>query len=177
MKNEVIWHYRAFIEGQIDKHFEQIQKITDNVADVAKEVSQRFDSVTKGFIDTLMATIGVIVLTLVASLIKKDTQGEIFKIGMWVYASYLFFFHILYRMSSILHSYYYLNLGTNERLELYKAKLGGKKITELSTPLKRRRKQFLYWFWTTIFIYVLIIVTLFIIGEYLPVYIENLNST
>jgi hypothetical protein len=124
--DEARWHHRVFLDGQIDRHFEQVQKAVDYVAEVAKEVSQALDSVTKTLTDALLATIGVIVLTLLASLIKNETQGIIFKIGMQAYAIYLLLFQGFYRMGSIGHSYVLLRRETDERLATYARRLGGR---------------------------------------------------
>jgi hypothetical protein len=175
LKSEVIWHYRVFIEGQIDKHFEQIQKIEYDLADVAKEVSKKIDSVTKGFIDTFLATIGVIVLTVVASLIKQETNGFLFRFGMWIYAAYLLIFHVIYRMASIKGSFSHLETITNLRLKNYDSKVSKHKMQTLLKPLKDQKKQFKFWFFLTVAIYFLVIFVLAALGQFLPRFLETLN--
>jgi len=163
------------LDGQIDKHFEQVQKAVDYVAEVAKEVSQALDSVAKTLTDALLATIGVIVLTLLASLVKNETQGIIFKIGMQAYAIYLLLFQGFYRMGSIGHSYVLLRRETDERLATYARRLGKEKVDGLAAPLKRRKEQFLLWFWLTTVVYVVIIVLIWCLGDRLPPYLTQLG--
>ncbi len=159
------WHYKVFIEGKINKHFEQVQKVTDYVVDVAKEVAQNLDSITKGFTDTLLASIGIIVLTMLASLIKKETQGDLFKVAMWAYAGYLCIFQLFYRLGSIAHSYYLLKKGTKERLDEYSSALGRKKVEDLTSPLERRKRQFWIWFVLTIVAYIAVIILILILAD------------
>jgi len=173
--DEARWHHRVFLDGQIDKHFEQVQKAVDYVAEVAKEVSQALDSVAKTLTDALLATIGVIVLTLLASLVKNETQGIIFKIGMQAYAIYLLLFQGFYRMGSIGHSYVLLRRETDERLATYARRLGKEKVDGLAAPLKRRKEQFLLWFWLTTVVYVVIIVLIWCLGDRLPPYLTQLG--
>ena len=59
------------------------------------------DTVTKGFTDTLLATVGFIVLAILAALVEQKSQGFIFTVGVVVYAVYLIIFQIGYRMGSI----------------------------------------------------------------------------
>jgi hypothetical protein len=172
---EARWHHRVFLDGQIDKHFEQVQKAVGYVTEVAKEVSQALDSVTKTLTDALLATIGVIVLTLLASLVKNETQGIIFKIGMRAYAIYLLLFQGFYRMGSIGHSYFLLRRETDERLATYARRLGKERTDAVAFPLTRRKDQFLFWFWLTIIVYLAIIVLIWGLGDSLPPYLTQLG--
>jgi hypothetical protein len=172
---EARWHHRVFLDGQIDQHFEQVQKVIGYVAEVAKEVSQALESVTKTLTDALLATVGVIVLTLLASLIKNETQGIIFKMGMRAYAIYLLLFQGFYRMGSIGHSYVLLRRETDERLATYARRLGKERVEALASPLARRKGQFLVWFWLTIVVYVVIITLIWTLGDSLPRYLTQLG--
>lgn len=172
---EARWHHRVFLDGQIDQHFEQVQKAVGYVTEVAKEVSQALESVTKTLTDALLATVGVIVLTLLASLVKNETQGIIFKIGMRAYAIYLLVFQVSYRMGSIGHSYVLLRRETDERLATYARRLGKERVDALASPLTRRKGQFLSWFWLTIVVYLVIIVLIWTLGDSLPRYLIQLG--
>ena len=165
---QACWHYKVFIDGKIDKHFEQVQKVTDYVTCAAQEVGRTLDSVTKGLTDTLLASIGIIVLTILAALVKKETRGDIFKIAMWAYASYLCIFQLLYRLGSILHGYLLLKEGTEERLYEYSTALTRKKVEGLTFPLERRKRQFWIWFIVTVFAYLIVILLILILANKSP---------
>jgi hypothetical protein len=158
------WHYQKFLDGKITKHFEQVQKVVEYVADVNKKISEAIDSVTKSLSDTLMATVGALVLTVLAALVKKDTSFEIFRISMRIYAAYLVFYAI-YRMASILHSYLLLSGSANVQLGAYEAVLGSDKIETLKPPLKSRRRQFHIWFWLTCALYLALAGLIFWLGD------------
>lgn len=149
---QATWHYQVFVDGKITKHFEQIQKVVGYVADMNKRISETVDSVTKGLTDALLATVGVLVLTVLAALVKKETSVEIFRINMQIYAAYLGFY-AAYRMVSIFHSYRLLIKDASMQLVEYRTALGEKKIDDLSRPLTRRRRQFHIWFWITVGLY------------------------
>jgi len=174
--DEARWHYRIFLDGQIDGHFEQVQMATNYVAEMSREVSKSIESVTKGLTDALLATIGVIVLTLLASLTKSEMQGDIFRYGMMAYAAYLFLFQVLYRMISICHSFELLKKETDERLEAYALKLGKKKVDALSSPFARRKTQFWIWFSVTVIIYISVIFLIIYIGRVLPEYLTQFGT-
>jgi len=169
---ETRWHYRIFIEKEVDKHFDQVQKMTDYMANVAKDVSQTIESLVKGFTDTLLASVGVIVLSVIASLIKKDAKTSIFQAAMWGYAAYLFLFHGLYRLGSIIHNYYLLNKGSDERMNVYIRQLGREKVEKCKANLNSRKKQFKTWLWITIIITVLLIALIIILGIEIPKYLK-----
>lgn len=173
--NESRWHHRVFLNGEINKHFGQIETVTNYVYGVTNEVSKAIDSVTKSFVDTLLATVGVIVLTLLASLVKNETQGVIFRIGMQSYAVYLLLFQGFYRLGSICHSYVLLQQETGRRIDTYTRKLGRKKIETLISPLSRRKEQFQIWFWVTVALYVMVIIAVFILSYELPQYLQQIG--
>jgi hypothetical protein len=162
------WHYRIFIDGQIDKHFDQIEQLSEYVSGVASDVSTSIDSVTKGFTDAFLAAVGVVVVTFLAALIKNEAQSSIFLITMRVYAGYLLVFQLFYRMGSILHSYILLGIETGDRIEEYTARLGRKRVDPLVAPLNGRKRQFNLWFWLTALFYVAIAIVLWFLAESLP---------
>jgi len=149
---DAVWQYQVFVDGKITKHFEELQKVIGYIADVNKKISEAVDSITKSLTDALLATVGVVVLTVLAALVKKDTSIEIFKISMQVYSVYLLFYAI-YRMGSIGDSYRLLSKDASTQLAEYQAALRVEEITDLSLPLKRRRRQFHIWFWLTVALY------------------------
>jgi hypothetical protein len=128
---ETRWHYRVYLDGKITKHFEKVQSVNSYIADVTREISQTLDSVTKGLVDALLASVGVVILTLLASLVENKTQGVIFRVGMWTYAIYLLLFQVLYRMGNLYHSYSLIVSESQEQLSPFKVALGEKKIGEL----------------------------------------------
>lgn len=164
---DTVWQYKVFVDGKITKHFEELQRVIGYVADVNKKISEAIDSITKGLTDALLATVGVLVLTVLAALVKKDTSIEIFKISMAIYSVYLVFYTI-YRMLSIGHSYNLLSNEARTQLDEYEVALGAEAVTDISLPLKRRRNQFHIWFWVTIALYVLLAASIWWAGKYGP---------
>lgn len=152
---DTVWQYKVFLDGQITKHFEELQKVIGYVADVNKKISEAIDSITKGLTDTLLATVGVLVLTVLAALVKKETSIEIFKISMGIYSAYLVFYAV-YRMVSTGHSYWLLSQEARAQLDKYESALGVEEIADTSLPLKRRRIQFHVWFWLTSVLYLVL---------------------
>jgi hypothetical protein len=170
---EARWHYRVFLDGEVNRHFEQIQQVNNYINGVTQEVSKTIDVVTKSVTDTLLATVAVIVLTLLASLVKSEIQSLIFRISMRAYAVYLLLFQGLYRMGSILHSYRLLTRETDEQFDYYSQILVTSKIRKLLAPLDRRKNQFVIWFVVSLLIYAGIIVLIWILADQLPAYLQN----
>jgi hypothetical protein len=169
---EAQWHYLIFTDGKINKHFEEVKKLNDYIAEVAKKVSESIDSITKGVTDALLATVGVLVVTVLAALVKNEATGSIFMISMSIYAVYLLFY-AGYRMSSIGHNYWLLKLDASEQIETYNITLRKEKVDELKKPFTRRRAQFVKWFWITVVIYILLALGVWMAGNYAPQYLIN----
>jgi hypothetical protein len=149
---DAIWQHQVFIDGKITKHFDELQKVIGYVGDINKKISEAIDSVTKSLTDALLATIGVLVLTVLAALVKKDTSIEIFSLSTEIYAWYVFIYAAL-RMGSIGHSYRLLSREASVQVGEYQSALQIDRITDLSSSLKKRRHQFHFWFWLTVVLY------------------------
>jgi len=171
------WNYRVYLDGQINKHFEEVQSASSYIAEVTKEIAQSLDSLTKGFVDTLLASVGVVILTLLASLVENKTQGVLFKVGMWAYASYLLIFQVIYRMCYLYRSYSLTVNESEQQLVPFKVALGEKKIEKLTRSLEMRKLDFRRMYWITIGLYTLVIVAILFLGGYLPSAIGQLGVT
>jgi hypothetical protein len=151
-------NYRIYTDSRIDKHFDATRSLSDYISGIARDVSGTVESVTKGLSESLFATIGFIVVTVIAALIKGETQGIVFGIGMKAYAVYVLLFQLCYRMGSIYISYSLLQKECDRRISGYASRLYLSKVelTEIETPLNIRRIQFIIWFWVTASIYLAI---------------------
>ncbi|MDY7079061.1 MAG: hypothetical protein SXV54_19270 [Chloroflexota bacterium] len=173
---ETRWQYRVYLDGKINKHFEQLQSVSSYITEIAREISQKLDSMTKGFVDTLLASVGVVILTLLASLVENKTEGVIFRVGMWTYAVYLLLFQVFYRMGHLFYSYSLVVEESDQRILPFRVALGGKKVTELTTILEKCKKQFKRMYWITIALYILVILVISASGSLLPSVISQLGG-
>lgn len=171
---DACWHYRVFVDEKVDKHFEDIQKLSNYVAETAKKISENIDLVTKSVTDALLATIGVLVVTVLAALVKNDASTSIFMISLRVYAVYLAFY-ALYRMGSLWHGYVLTKKDADEYVDTYKLKLEMGKLSKLTKPVERRKRQFQIWYWGTVVIYGALAVSLWFAGEWAPQYLKDHN--
>lgn len=169
---EARFHYRVFVDEKVDKHFEDIQKLSNYVAETAKKISENIDLVTKSVTDALLATIGVLVVTVLAALVKNDASTSIFMISLRVYAAYLVFY-ALYRMGSLWHSYVLTTKDAKEYVITYELKLGKEKVAEITKPVERRKYQFQIWYWVTVVLYVGVAIALWMAGERVPQYLKD----
>lgn len=169
---EVEWNYKLFVDGKISKHFEEVQKFSNSVTDTSKKVAESIDSVNKGVTDTLLATIGILVITVLAALVKSDASVQIFSISFTAYAIYLLFF-AAYRMGSIFHSYRLLSIEANEQKTSYTNTIGTEKVNNLTKPITRRRTQFHIWFWVTLIVYLALAVGIWQAATQLPTFLIN----
>lgn len=171
---EAKWHHRIFMDAQIESHFEQIKELNHYIAEVTKEISSTFDSMTKSLTDSLLATIAVVIIALLTSLAKNDVNYIIFKSILQIYAIYLILFQVFYRMGSIWHSYYLLRKETEDKLVSYIPLFGNKRIDALSASLMKRRNQFVIWFLLTSIAYIGAVVFIWILANELPKYLPDM---
>lgn len=110
---------------------------------------------TSGLVNTLLATLGLVLVTILGSVFKQDDPPiNLIEIGLTVYALYIFALPGLYRMSNTLHSYILLMGELSDRKDEFIARLGFEKVTEKMSSIKLRKRQFWIWFVVTSLLYV-----------------------
>ena len=170
------WHHRVFLDGKITEHFEQVESVKGLITHASEEIGQTLDSTTRSFVDALLATLGVVILTLLASLVKGETQGAIFRLGMWGYAVYVLVFQVCYRMRYLLENYRMGVRESEDRLAPFSVVLGNAKVDELTTGLDRRKRHFIKWYSITLGLYLLIVVAIIALGTAYPTVISQVAS-
>lgn len=149
------WHLRIFIEELIDEHFRQVRDAADYVATVVRDISERVNTLTSKLTTNLLATLGVVALSILPTLLRQGTVPEDVVTGaLCVYATYLLLIPGLYQMSGLAHSQKLLTNEVENRKERLASRLGKQKIEEIMSPLKDRKKQFWIWFVITAVLYV-----------------------
>jgi hypothetical protein len=143
--DEVRWHYAVYVKGEIDAHFEQVERLKDEVGKVATALSEAVDASTKGLAETLLAAIGVIVASLLAGLVKGELSAVVFAVGMRVYAGYVAV-QAGVRLGAMLHRHLVRRADYCERREAYVAILGRKRVEALTSSLRRHGFQFWLWY-------------------------------
>jgi hypothetical protein len=160
-------NYRIYIDGRVQKHFEATKALVDYISETAKKVSETIDSVIKNLVESLLTTIGFVVATILAAVVKGDAQGPIFSIGMKAYAFYVLIFQLFYRMGYILDSYLLLRKESDSRITDYAGllALNEENQARLQEPLKSRRKRFWLWFLITAFAFIVIFLILLSLSD------------
>jgi hypothetical protein len=176
LMDEAAWHLRMLLDGELDKHFALVQTITTYVADAARGVADKLDAVTKGVSDSLLGTVGVVAVTLLAALVQNDLEQTVLRGAIWAYAAYMLLLQGAYRLGSIGHSYHLLEEETRAQLAVYEAKLGEKRVAAMLAPLRKRRAQFRWWFWGTVVLYALVTLGLAWLGYALPSALAGLGT-
>lgn len=65
------WHLRVFVKELIDEHFSQVRNATDYVATVVRDISERVNLLTSRLTTNLLATLGVVVLSVLPALLNR----------------------------------------------------------------------------------------------------------
>jgi len=159
---EARWHYRLFINRKIEDHFGQVKEVSDYISNTTRRINNWVESMTSNLVNTLLATLGLVLITLLGSLFKQDDPStNLVEIGLIVYAIYILALPGLYKMSNVLHSYTLLIGELGDRREEFIARLGFDKVTEKMSSIRLRKRQFWIWFGITSFLYVAISIALF----------------
>lgn len=101
--------YEVFIDDQLDEYAKQRQGVADYAAEVAKKIADSVEAVTKGLVDTSLATIAAVAAVVLAAVTNDKLRGTAFSAILWIYAAYVYV-QALYRLLSATHSAILLRL-------------------------------------------------------------------
>lgn len=149
-------YYSISIGPKVSKNFDSIQAITRYVAQTNSDIGNAIDSMTKNLNDTLIAAVGVIILSLIASLTDGGTTEFIFTTLMFAYAGYILVFQIIFRMITSWTSYTILSQSGDIQVRDYRSKIGQERFNELKKSLQSRKRQFKITFGFTLIVLILL---------------------
>jgi hypothetical protein len=152
LMREARWHYTVFVNGQIDAHFAQVQRLSDEVAQAAARVSAVLDANTKGLTETLLAALAAVAGSLLAGLAKGELGTLVFAIALRVYAVYVAVQAVI-RLGAMLSGYLVIEADHRDATSAYIPILGRRRVQELTAPLRRHRTQLAIWFVLTMLFY------------------------
>jgi len=161
--------YSYFINDQLDDFYKQRQAISDYVADVAKKVAESVESVTKGLIDTGLATVAAAAAAIIAAVGNDKLRGSFFTALLVAYAVYVCV-QAIYRLLGATHSISLLHSETTVRIASAFEQLGERTIKPLNDLLTRRWKQFRRWCIATAIAYAIIALLIALLGVKGPEY-------
>jgi hypothetical protein len=171
----ITWHWKAFIEGKIDAYADQIHNLEEKVGETVTAYSEQISAITASLTETLLAAIGVVLASFIASLFQDKFNPRVFQIGVIIYAIYVFCFPLLYNM---IHRY-----GTIKTIEMefetqkgwFKKRLPPDRVQTIvdESQISNNRKRFCRWFWPTVVIYLLIFGLLMLAAFTIPVWIQT----
>ncbi|MBG0785378.1 MAG: hypothetical protein H0S79_09755 [Anaerolineaceae bacterium] len=137
------WHYRLFIKGEINEHFEVVESLIDYVAKTSTSYSEKLNSLTNGITETFLTTIGLIFFSILTEIINPDANLSLIYYALVIYAIYIIVFQIIYRLGGILWSFIILNNETKIVISNFNFTLGKDKVNDLIRPYINRKVQFI----------------------------------
>lgn len=88
----VTWHWKAFIEGRISDHLDRISNLEDAIAETVDKHADRAAELVESMNKTMLASVGVLIGTFIASAFSSKFNEDLFAFGMYTYAAYVLLF-------------------------------------------------------------------------------------
>lgn len=88
----VTWHWKAFIEGKISDYLDRISNLEDAVAETVDKHADRAAELVESMNKTMLAAVGVLLGTFIASAFSSKFNEDLFAFGMYTYAAYVLLF-------------------------------------------------------------------------------------
>ena len=157
--DELQWLWKGFIRDDLEEYTTKVKDLEDyvdkTVAAYADEISGMIDSLSR----TMLAAVAAVLGSFIGAILSDDFNAGIFALGMLTYAAYVFLFPLLYNMSHIWGRYDLVKGRFGERRERFGKRLYRENVDALvGKRVEQSEKRFVYWFWLTVFSYLLLVV-------------------
>jgi len=172
--SDLQWHWKGYVEDIVERYTEQIRLLEDYVSKTIQAFADQIAEITKTLTETMLAAVAVLIGSFIASLFSTDFNAIVFRIGMWTYAGYVFFFALLYNMTSQWSRYQAVIGDFRVRQKRFENYMGREKVRQLATEgIEKSKKRFLKWFWLTVVLYLCLAILGLFAGAYVPGAIQN----
>lgn len=168
------WHWKAFIEGKVDEYVDQVRNLEDYVSTTIHSFTEQISALVKNLNDTMLAAVGALIGSFVAALFTDKFNPAIFRIGLGLYAFYVFLFPLIYSMRNQWEQFVAVKTDfqiRKKRFEerLYKDRVDNIVGEQVSDSIKRVKS----WFFTTIITYLIVIFMAIAAAVILPAVIQR----
>jgi len=172
--SDLRWEWKGFIENKLDEYMDGEKDLEDDLAKTIQEFSDQVSDMIKGLCDTVLAAVGVVLGTFIASLYENKFNPDLFKLGMVLYAVYVFIFPLLFNMINRWQSFLSLERGFKDRKKRFENRLSSKRVEAIvGERAKKAMDRFEIWFTIAAGTYLILIVLALIASVVAPIWIEK----
>lgn len=152
------WTWREFLDERFDDYLGKLQQVEAYVGETVSGHSRQVTELVKNVSETMLAAVGVTLASFVAALFQDNFDATVFRIGIWAYAAYVFFFPLLYSLSSQLGRYKALEQQLQRRRQRFEQRLHPDAVKDIvGDEVQASRRRFSFWFRMTATVYFLVI--------------------
>ena len=171
----ITWHWKAFVEGKIDAYLEQVQNLEEHVSKTVNVYSDQISAIIASLTETMLAAIGVVLGSFVASLFSDQFNPTVFRIGLVTYALYAALFPLLYNMKHRWETIETLEKEFQSQKGRFEKRIPPERVQSIieESQINQNKERFKRWFWWTVAIYLLAVVVLVLAAIIIPIWIQS----
>lgn len=177
IRDDLKWHWRELLEDKVDTYLGQVQEVENYVSEAVTSHNEQVTQLVKGVSETMLAAVGVTLASFVAALFKDNFDVTVFRIGVWAYVLYVFFFPLLYSLSNQVGRYRALERQLQYRRRGFDQRLHPDRVAEIvGDEVKVSRRRFWFWFRVTVTVYFVVIAVAIIAAYAIPAQFAPLTT-
>ena len=163
------WHWAAVVQEKLDGYYEQVRSLEDYVRSSVQGYDDQASGMIKHLSDTMLAAVAAVLGSLVAALFKEPFNAAVFRIGLWLYAAYVFFFPLGYGLLQQREVFRAQGAAFDEQRKRFEQRLQASHVQDVvGGQLKSARARFDRWFAATGVAYAAVIVLALLAAWVLP---------
>lgn len=175
LKTGIQRRWDSFIGEQLHAYSEDERALEDAVMETVDAFTDRVAAMGKSVSDAMLAAIAAVLGSFVAAGFGTDAFNPgIFRVGMIAYSLYVLLFPFLYLMRAQWVQYKMLKDGIRGRMDRLSDKLTRDRMAEIAgTRIEQADRNFRFWFWITVGIYILVILAGFTAAFVVPMFVSG----
>lgn len=171
------WHWKAFAENKIEEFTQQVQDLEDYVSSTVKSFNDQIVSIVRGLNENMLAAVLALIGSFIAALFSDKFNPLIFRIGLLVYAGYIFLFPLTFNMANQWGQYKAIESDFSARRKRFEDRFYPDKVELIiGDQIKKNVARFKRWFVNTILTYLIVTFIAIAVAIILPEVIIGSNA-
>jgi hypothetical protein len=159
--------WQSFTQDKLEVYFSRVRQVEEAVGTLVNKTNEEIQGLVKSLTDNMLAAVGVIVGTFIASVFGSSFNATVFRLGLVLYAVYLLVFPGMIGLAATRRRYRDARAAFDRRRREFEGLIPPDKVNEIvGTVVDDQGGQFYKWLRLTAIIFGVVILLL-LLGAWL----------
>lgn len=165
----VNWNWKAFLEGKLPKHLDEVQRLESAVSDTVAKHAHAANELVGKLTSAMLAAVATLVGSIAIAAFSRPLNVALLKLGIYAYSVYMAVFPGVIGLLSSWRQFTLANQEFDVRRRRFEEILPKSRVDEI-VGRRIRRAKVEYWLWWigVAFIYAIVVTAGLMAAKYAP---------